>query len=170
MKRVALVIGLVACLPTSESVGQTRAVTAPAAVRDWLQRNPCRVHQPRQGPLDDRPPSPSLIRGHFRGPTHLDWAALCRSGDSALLLIFREGRTEKIDTLERGPAPTEPTRRIYAAPPAEVRMYVTTLPGEGVEPADTVWMTHDGIVDAVDCCGVVWYWHGGQWRQLPGPD
>jgi hypothetical protein len=49
-------------------------------------------------------------------------------------------------------------------------MYVTSLPGHDVEPGDTVWMTHDGIVDAVDCCGVVWYWHAGRWRQLPGPD
>jgi hypothetical protein len=89
------------------------------------------------------------------------------------LLIFPGGRADAIDTVAVGSAPTEPTRRIYAAPPSEVRMYVRSLPslpGQDVEPADTVWMTHDGIVDAVDCCGVVWYWHAGRWRQLPGPD
>ena len=115
----------------------------------------------------------SIVSGRFRNPTQQDWAALCVGRDSAFLLVFPGGRTDAIDTVDVGGAPTEPTRRIYAAPPSEVRMYVTSVPalaGQDVEPADTLWMTHDGIVDAVDCCGVVWYWHAGRWRQLPGPD
>jgi len=158
---------------TTESEAQVRARNTPVAVLHWLQGTGCRVHQPAQGPLDDRPPPRSLINGRFRSRAHQDWAALCVARDSALLLVFPGGRADAIDTVAVGAAPTEPMRRIYAAPPSEVRMYVRSLPslpGQDVEPADTVWMTHDGIVDAVDCCGVVWYWHAGRWRQLPGPD
>jgi hypothetical protein len=165
-----VLVALSLSIATTESEGQVRAKNTPVAVLHWLQRTGCRVHQPAQGPLDDRPAPRGLISGRFRSPAHQDWAVLCVARDSALLLVFPGGRADAIDTVAVGVAPTDPTRRIYAAPPSEVRMYVLSLPGQDVEPADTVWMTHDGIVDAVDCCGVVWYWHAGHWRQLPGPD
>ena len=88
--------------------------------------------------------------------------------DSTLLVVFIGGQTEHIDTLEVGVAPLAADRKIYPAPPSEVRMYSSML-GDSLA-ADTVWMTHDGIVDAEGCCGIVWFWHAGRWHQLPGPD
>jgi hypothetical protein len=120
--------------------------------------------------LDDRPPPAALIAGRFLGRSTVDWAALCVTRNSAFLLVFPGGRGDRVDTLAVSAAPVTPTRRIYGGPPSEVRMYTASLPSAEVERADTVWMTHDGIVDAVDCCGVVWFWHSGRWRQLPGPD
>jgi hypothetical protein len=169
----AILLAPLLSMATAESEGQVRAGTASVAVLQWLQRTGCRVHQPAQGPLDDRPLPRSLIRGRFRNPASHDWAVLCVARDSTLLLVFPGGHTDVIDTIKVRVAPTDPTRRIYAAPPSEVRMYVTSLPSlldQEDEPTDTARMTHDGIVDAVDCCGVVWYWDANRWRQLPGPD
>lgn len=151
-----------------EGAAQTPIPAAPNTVRQWLQRNACRIHQPAQDPLEVQPPPASLTRGHFRGTSQHDWAALCVMRDSSLLLVFRGGLTEHIDTLEIGAAPLPAGRGIYAAPPSEVRMYSSML-GDSLA-ADTVWMTHDGIVDSEGCCGIVWFWHAGRWRQLPGPD
>jgi hypothetical protein len=168
--RTSVLLALSLSLVTRDTEGQVGTANPPAAVLNWLQRTGCQVHRPAQGPLDDRPPPKSLISGRFRGSARQDWAVLCIHRDSSLLLVFPGGQADVIDTVEMGVAPTRATRRIYTGPPSEVRMYVTSLPNEDIEPADTVWMTRDGIVDAVDCCGVVWYWHGGSWRRLPGPD
>jgi hypothetical protein len=165
-----VLLTLLLSMATTESESQSRAANAPIAIHHWLLRTGCRIHQPAQGPLDDRPPSRSLISGHFRSSARQDWAVLCVIRDSALLLVFPGGGTDAIDTVEVGVAPTNPTRRIYSGPPAEVQMYVTSLPSPDIQRADTAWITHDGIIDAVDCCGVVWYWHAGHWRRLPGPD
>jgi hypothetical protein len=161
-----IVLGLVFWL--HEGAAQSRVPAVPIGVRQWLQRNSCLVHQPAKDPLEIRTPPPSLIRGRFRGTSQDDWAALCVVRDVSLLLVFRGGRTEHIDTLETGAAPLPVERGIYAAPSSEVRMYSSML-GDSLA-ADTVWMTHDGIVDSYGCCGIVWFWHAGKWRQLPGPD
>jgi hypothetical protein len=161
-----IVLGLM--LHTYQVAAQSPSSAAPITVRQWLQRNDCRVHQPAKDPLEIRTPPPSLTRGRFRGTSQHDWAALCVVPDSSLLLVFRGGRTEHIDTLEISAAPLPAGRGIYAAPPREVRMYSSML-GDSLA-ADTVWMSHDGIVDSEGCCGIVWFWHAGRWRQLPGPD
>jgi hypothetical protein len=170
LHHLSLVLGLALSFHAASCVAQRHEGNAPAAVRRWLATTRCRVHQPEQGPLDDRPPSPALVPGRFLGRAATDWAALCATQDSAYLLVFPGGRPSRVDTLETSVLPVAPTRRIYAGPSSEVRMYATSLPSEDLERADTIWMTHDGIVDAIDCCGVVWFWHGGRWRQLPGPD
>jgi hypothetical protein len=172
MCRLSLVLALALALglQADDCNAQDRPGNVPAGVRRWLATAGCRVHQPEQGPLDDRPPPPALIAGRFLGRPTMDWAALCTTHASAYLLVFLAGRPDRVDTVETSAVPVAPTRRIYAGPSSEVRMYATSLPSEDLERADTVWMTHDGIVDAIDCCGVVWFWHAGGWRQLPGPD
>lgn len=157
------------CGPALAS-GQSQAPKVPVAVGRWLNHQSCRIHQPVKGPLDDRRPGAAAVAGHFLGARQPDWPVLCVTRDTAWLLVFAGGRTERVDTLEVARPPVAPIRRIYTGPPAEVRMYASSLPSADVTPADTIWMRHDGIVDAVDCCGVVWYWHEGRWRQLPGPD
>ena len=106
-----------------DAVAQTSDPAAPNTVRQWLQRNDCRVHQPAKDPLETQPPPASLTRGRFRGTSQHDWAALCSRRDASLLLVFRGGRAEHIDTLEISAVPPPAGRGIYAAPPSEVRMY-----------------------------------------------
>lgn len=166
------------CIPRSQFIllalvsqaymgaAQTKLPSAPLSVRQWLQRNDCRIHQPSKDPLEVQIPPASLTSGRFRGTPQPDWAALCVMRDSSLLLVFRGGRADRIDTLEIGTSPLPAGRGIRAAPASEVRMYSSML-GDSIA-ADTVWMTHDGIVDSEGCCGIVWFWHQGRWRQLPG--
>ncbi len=143
----------------------------PAEVAGVLRARSCTVPQPS---LDGSPRN--AIRGEFFATGESGWAVLCSVGNSTSLLAFRNDRDTNPDTVTTN----------------DDRNFVQFLDGGGVvysreiTVADRDFMVrhyriyggpepppidHQGIDDAfLEKASVAWYFHQGEWLQLPGSD
>ncbi len=143
----------------------------PPAVAGVLRARNCRVPQPSAGG-----PPRNVIRGEFFAKGEAGWAVLCSVNNSAALLVFRNDRDTKPDTVatsedrgylqELGGGNIGYSRQITAAGRDFILGHYRAYGGPEPPPID-----HHGIDDAfLEKASVTWYFYNGKWLQLQGAD
>lgn len=143
----------------------------PSPIQADLTKRGCTIPQP----FAAGPPQ-NVISGHFYTATGSDWAVLCSRSRISSILVYRRGAPESLVELHARPDKdflqvTVPgtigySRVIALATAAYIRAQKDRY--GFVEPRA---IEHEGINDLfVEKASMVWYYHQGQWLQLPGAD
>lgn len=143
----------------------------PPAIAGALTTRKCRIPQP----ADVATPR-NVIQGDFRSAGETGWAALCSVGSTTSLLVFRDdrdGKPETIDTCDErtflqglGGDKIGYSREITAANRDFIMRHYQAYSGPRPPPID-----HLGIDDAfVGKASVTRYFHQGKWLRLQGAD
>ena len=118
----------------------------PQAVASDLEKRGCRIVPDRA-----RRNGRNVISGDFAGHGRVDWAALCRQGDVASVLVYFAERPEDPAVLNPSPSGL----------------------GDDPESARTIGVAArapEGIEDAVGMGSVILYYSAGEWQRLAGAD
>jgi hypothetical protein len=148
----------------------------PLAVRRELESRGCRI--PQLGPAFGSHRS-NVVSGHFGRPGQRDWAVLCSRGDSSQVLLFWDGRADRVEAWElepdaaslqsMGPEGIQYSRYLAVADSAAIARYARDYGGAGPLPLGPI--THDGLeVGFAGKGSEIRYWHKGRWYGLQGAD
>jgi hypothetical protein len=134
----------------------------PPNVRKSLERRGCSV--PQTTYADNRPNN--VVHGEFARRGQTDWAALCATGDSMVVVVVWGGPSSCPDMIAATKERISPDIELGTADSAYIQRHEEFY-GEG-RPYP---ITHDGIdVGIMDKASSIWYCHEGTWRLLPGAD
>jgi hypothetical protein len=143
----------------------------PDAVRAELEHRGCTVPQP----YGATHPA-NIVSGRFTAAKQVDWAALCSRERISAILVFRGGSTTDVEELAREPDISYLqrigegiigySRSIGVAGAKYIQEHHDSRSPTPLSPLD-----HEGINDIfLEKASVVWYWSGGHWIKLAGPD
>jgi hypothetical protein len=141
----------------------------PAAVAADLTQRGCRIPQSSQNSVPH-----NVTSGAFAAPAHADWAALCSIAGVSRILVYRDGSTVQVDSLdvaadrsylqEVAAGRIEFSRTIVAVSEAYLARHAASRGRAG--PVD-----HQGIDDRFAGKGsTILYFAGGKWVSWPGAD
>jgi hypothetical protein len=117
----------------------------------------------------------NVIRGSFTTPEQLDLAVLCSRERVSSILVFRNSSVESVDELapipdinylqEVGRGEIGYSRALSAADREHILRH-----NSGNSPVNAR-LDHNGIEDHfLEKGSTIWYWHEGEWLELPGAD
>lgn len=145
----------------------------PALIREDLKKRECTVPQ-----LFQKNDS-NVIQGHFRNAKQTDWAVLCSVRGTSSILVYHNERTDSVESfgskkdssflqgIGMKPEIYAFSRNLEIADTSLIRKLYFYYDGGPELPL----LNHEGINDQYYNKGSnIWYYHKGNWLDLPGED
>jgi hypothetical protein len=129
----------------------------PVAVRKDLDRRRCLIPQ-----VSEKPAPHNVTVGAFVAAGSRDWAVLCSIKGESRILVYREGKTARVDSLAKQ---KDGTSRIISMTTAKsIKEHAEAYNGPKPPRLD-----HEGIDDGHwEKGSIVWYYSRGRWMELAG--
>ena len=143
----------------------------PSAVRRDLDRRRCLIPQ-----IPQKTAPHNVIAGSFIATGSRDWAVLCSIRGQSRILVYRAGKTTKVDSLARMSDSSFMQSDVNDVMVFSRKLDVATAKGIGdrmkerkdLKPPP---LNHDGIDDGfMDKASTTRYYSRGRWLELPGAD
>ena len=130
----------------------------PAPVRRDLDRRGCRIPQ-----APWKPAPHNVIVGAFISARSQDWAVVCSIKAQSRVLVYRGGKTSRVDSLSRMPDVAGDERVIDIASAKHIQEQWKAYGGTKPPPLD-----HEGIDDGSERGSVIRYYWRSRWMELTG--